>query len=158
MFSFSRLSTKDIFVDINESDFKSIVFHLLRNSRFSRKKEAFKKILERENLGTTALGNNVAIPHCRLNNFQGFYLKFALFKEKLGYVAENKDEVRFMFLVVGSQNKPGYYLRALSHIVQVVKKPIVRDNLLRTKTKGQIRDMLCSYESELFEQKVCRWK
>jgi len=157
MFSLNHLENRDIFIDISESDFNGIVFHIIKNSRFFNKKNLFNSILDRERIGTTAIGNNIAIPHCRLKNFQGIYVKFALFKENLGYVAPNGDEIRFMFLIVGPDDDIGYYLRVLSHIAKIMKNTTVRNELLQAKNKKEIRQIFCKHENAELE-KVYVWK
>ena len=163
MFSFCNLTSNDIFVDVKAEDFKSILFHIIKYSRIPRKKEVFKAVTDRENLGTTAIGHNVAIPHCRLDNFSGFYIKVAVFKEHLGYIAPTGDEIRFMFLVIGPENGIAHYLKALSHISRVMNKSALRKDLLNVRTKAQIKNILCKYENEMLkeealERKTATWK
>ncbi len=158
MFFLSRLTPGDVFLDIPPSDFKSIVFHLFKNSRFSKKKEAFEAVIAREELGSTAIGHGVALPHCRLKDFSGFYVKFALFRDRPGYVASNGQEVRFVFLVVGPEEARDDYLRYMSHIVKVMDIPKVRDELLRAKNRKEARDILCRYDNEEIEERTSVWK
>ncbi len=157
MFSLNRLENKDIFIDIPKSDFNGIVFYIIRNSRFSDKKKLFNRILEREKIGTTAIGDNTAIPHCRMEDFEGIYVKFALFRKDAGYVAPNGDEIRFLFLIVGPNNNPGYYLRTLSHIAKIMKNPDVRKELLQAKNKKEVRRIFRIYENAEWE-KIYSWK
>ncbi len=157
MFFLHNLSARDVFIDIPKSDFNSIAFHIIKNSRFSRKKDAFKKIIAREDLGTTAIGNNIAIPHCRLKDFRGFYVKFALFKGRLGYIAPNGEEIRFIFLIVGSEDDTGYYLRALAHIAKIMQMEDIRGELMQAKDKAAVRKIFLKYENMQLD-KVGAWK
>ncbi len=158
MFFLSRLSLGDIFLDIPPSDFKSVMFHMFRNSRYSKKKEAFEAVIAREDLGSTTLGHGVALPHCRLKGFSGFYVKFALFRDRPGYVAPNGQEARFVFLVVGPEEEREDYLHYLSHIVKVMGIPRVRDELLSAKNKKEIRVVLRRYGKEELEKRAPAWR
>jgi len=148
MFFLSRLSGGDIFLDPPASDFKGLVFFLLKNSRLTRKKEAFDAVVAREELGATAVGHGVALPHCRLKGLSNFTVKFVLFREKPGYVTPTGEEVRFVFLVVGPEEARSDYLQYMSHIVQVMNIPKVRQELLGAKNKAEVKDILSRYSRE----------
>ncbi|MFC1599278.1 PTS sugar transporter subunit IIA [Candidatus Omnitrophota bacterium] len=157
MFFLQRLGKKDIFIDIPESEFKSIIFHVIKNSSLSRKKDIFEGIIAREKLKTTAMGNAIAIPHCRLDNFKGIYVKFVLFKGNLGYIAPNNEEVRFIFLIAGSREDMGYYVRTLAHIAKIMKSGTIRKELLQARNKKEICRVFREYENKELE-KVLSWK
>ena len=158
MFSFSRLGKNDIFIDLETGDFKTTVFQMIKKSNFPRKKEAFGAIIARENLGTTAIGNNVAIPHCRLKKFRDFYVKVAIFRKNLGYITPNADEIRFVFMVIGPDEDPGYYLRTLSHISRVMNYPDARRELLNARNRTHARSILCKYGNKYQEELADSWK
>ena len=47
-----------------ESILKEMVKFLKKNDKISKEKELFEKLVQREKLGSTAIGEGVAIPHC----------------------------------------------------------------------------------------------
>jgi len=158
MFYLSNLEKKDVFIDIPETDINGIVFHILKNSMFPRKKDAFREIIDREQLATTSIGNHVAMPHCRLKDFSEIYVKFAMFKNNLGYIAPNGQEIRFVFLIVGPEDDTTYYLRSLIHIKRIIKNSCVQKELLQAEHKKQIIQILSRHENKLLEQNLILWK
>ncbi|MBN2121339.1 MAG: PTS sugar transporter subunit IIA [Candidatus Omnitrophica bacterium] len=157
MFNLSNLEKKDIFIDIPESEFKAIIFYVIRNSRLAQKENIFRGIIDREQLGSTSIGNNTAIPHCRLKDFDYFYVKFILFKKRLGYYAPNGEEIRYVFLVFGSNADNAYYINTLAHIAKVMKNPNLRKNLLQTNNEKEVCRLFRKYaQTELEEMHV--WK
>ena len=157
MFNLSNLEKNDIFIDIPESDFNAIAFHVIHRCRSSRKEDIFKGIVAREQLKSTAIGNNTAIPHCRIDGLDCFYVKFVLFKERLGYRAPDGEEIRYVFFVAGPSDDQCYYLNILAHIAKVMKNDSLRKELRQAANSKAVCQLFHKYAQEALEE-VHIWK
>ena len=77
-------------------------------------------ILRREQLGTTGIGNGVAIPHSRHPSVDKLVGTIAVCRQAggLAFDALDGEPVYVMVLLVSPQDQPGPHLRALDSVVQ----------------------------------------
>jgi mannitol/fructose-specific phosphotransferase system IIA component (Ntr-type) len=87
-------------------------------------------LLEREALGSTALGRGVAVPHCKMSGLARVVLAVAACPEGVEFGAEDRLPARLVFLVVSPSSSPADHLRALAAISAWVKGQTDLDELI----------------------------
>ena len=88
-------------------------------------------LLEREELGSTSVGNGFAIPHCKLANLDHIVVALARFDRGIGFGSgKNGAPVQFFFVVLSPPDQPTEHLQILSQIARVLKNSDLRDELL----------------------------
>lgn len=88
------------------------------------KEEIFRKLMEREEQGTTGFGNGVAIPHARLEGMSEFLVFAVTTARPVDFEALDKKKVSVFFVVLGPAEAANEHLRllaAISHLVSNVK-------------------------------------
>jgi nitrogen PTS system EIIA component len=95
-------------------------------------------LLERERLGSTGIGDGIAIPHGKLKDLDQLILSFG--KSALGVDFESMDgkPVHLFFLLVAPENCTGIHLRALARIARLLKNAPVRRRLTSVSTQDEI--------------------
>jgi nitrogen PTS system EIIA component len=95
-------------------------------------------LLERERLGSTGIGDGIAIPHGKLKDLDQLILSFG--KSALGVDFESMDgkPVHLFFLLVAPENCTGIHLRALARIARLLKNAPVRRRLTSVGTQDEI--------------------
>jgi PTS system nitrogen regulatory IIA component len=95
-------------------------------------------LLERERLGSTGIGDGIAIPHGKLRDLDQLILSFG--KSMLGVDFESMDgkPVHLFFLLVAPENCTGIHLRALARIARLLKNALVRKRLASANTQDEI--------------------
>jgi nitrogen PTS system EIIA component len=95
-------------------------------------------LLERERLGSTGIGDGIAIPHGKLKDLDQLVLSFG--KSALGVDFESMDgkPVHLFFLLVAPENCTGIHLRALARIARLLKNTPVRKRLASVGTQDEI--------------------
>ena len=81
----------------------------------------FQRLWEREQLGSTAIGNGVAIPHCKLNGLQRVLVAVGLSRNGVDFGAADGKSVRLFFLVASPSRSPAEHLQSLAAISKWVK-------------------------------------
>ena len=81
----------------------------------------YKRLVEREELGSTAIGSGVAIPHCKMDNLDRVLVAVGRSPEGVEYESEDGKPVRLFFLVVSPTDQPAAHLRSLAAISKWVK-------------------------------------
>jgi len=73
-------------------------------------------ILKREELGSTGIGNGVAVPHTKHPSVDRLVATIALAKDGVDFASLDGEDVFILFLLVSPPDRPGDHLRALENI------------------------------------------
>ena len=95
-------------------------------------------LLERERLGSTGIGEGIAIPHGKLQGLDEILLSFGRSSEGISFDAMDGKPVHLFFLLMAPENSAGLHLKILAKISRMLKDPALRDNLLRAMGKERI--------------------
>ena len=91
----------------------------------------FDVLLERERLGSTGVGDGVAIPHGRIQELSRLGGMFARLKQPVEFDAIDGKPVDLVFLLLAPQSAGADHLKALSRISR-----LLRDREMREKLRG----------------------
>lgn len=80
------------------------------------------KLLKREELGTTAIGKGVAVPHCRAKGLKVPALLLGLSPDGVAFDAVDGKPSHVFFLLVSPEDNPGAGLRLLAAIAGLVRR------------------------------------
>ncbi|MCX6572943.1 MAG: PTS sugar transporter subunit IIA [Candidatus Aminicenantes bacterium] len=80
------------------------------------------KLLKREELGTTAIGKGVAVPHCRAKGLTAPALLLGLSPDGVAFDAVDGKPSHVFFLLVSPEDNPGAGLRLLAAIAGLVRR------------------------------------
>jgi len=84
-------------------------------------REIFDVILQRERLGSTGVGNGIAIPHGKLNNLPSIIGIFARLDTPVDFEALDDQPVDLVFLLLAPEGAGADHLKALSRIARVLR-------------------------------------
>ncbi len=73
-------------------------------------------ILKREELGSTGIGNGVAVPHTKHPSVDKLIATVALAKDGVDFASLDGESVYLLFLLVSPPDRPGDHLRGLENI------------------------------------------
>jgi len=96
------------------------------------------RLLAREELGTTAIGDGVAIPHCKAPGLKAPVLALGLSREGVPFSSVDGQDTHVIILVVSPLENPAINLRVLASIAKLVRKSDgLTDKLLKAGTAGE---------------------
>ena len=95
-------------------------------------------LLERERLGSTGIGDGIAIPHGKLQGLDEILLSFGRSSEGIAFDAMDGKPVHLFFLLMAPENSAGLHLKILAKISRMLKDTALRNNLLQAKSKEEI--------------------
>ena len=87
-------------------------------------------LIEREKLGSTGIGNGIAIPHGKLDGLDNIRLVFARSTAGIEFDSLDGKPVHLIFLLVAPSNSAGVHLKALARLSRLLKEKNFRDDLL----------------------------
>jgi PTS system nitrogen regulatory IIA component len=83
----------------------------------------FDILLEREHLGTTGVGDGLAIPHGRLQGLEKIYGFFARLERPIDFESIDDRPVDLIFLLLAPEGAGADHLRALARISRMLRAP-----------------------------------
>ena len=95
---------------------------LKKRNKIAKDKDLYEKLLQREELGSTAIGDGVAIPHCKMKGVKNPVVMLAISKKGLDFHSLDEKPSYIFFLVVSSPDNPSVNLQILAAIAHLVRK------------------------------------
>jgi PTS system nitrogen regulatory IIA component len=86
-------------------------------------------LLARESLGSTAIGQGIAIPHAKSDVVKSLVAAFGLSKKGVDFDSLDGEPVYIFFLLAAPQDSAGPHLKALARISRLLKDKYFRDGL-----------------------------
>src|ERR1019366_5307429 len=99
-------------------------------------------LMERENLGSTGIGQGIAIPHAKTDQAGQVTAAFGLSRRGVQFDALDGDPVNIFFLLVAPPDAAALHLKALARISRLLKDKFFRQSLRETKTAVEIMKLI----------------
>jgi len=114
-----------IFINV-EAESQKNVFKILGNI-FSKKNKALSsriidKLNERERLGSTSVGNGIAIPHTKVDGIKKTQVIFLKLKSGVDFSASDGKKIDLIFSIIAPENSESDHLLILSSISNFIRK------------------------------------
>lgn len=82
----------------------------------------YRALWEREQLGSTGIGQGVAVPHCKLGGIDEVLLAIGHVEKPIDFAAVDDRPVRLFFVVVSPESSPAAHLQGLAAISRWVQE------------------------------------
>jgi PTS system nitrogen regulatory IIA component len=92
-------------------------------------RQIFDVLLERERLGSTGVGNGIAIPHGRLAGLSRLYGLFARVDPPVDFDAVDEQPVDLVFLLLAPESAGADHLKALARVSRLLRDRAVCEKL-----------------------------
>lgn len=99
-------------------------------------------ILKREELGSTGIGNGVAVPHTKHQSVDKLIATVALSRQGVDFSSLDGEPVYIIFLLVSPPSRPGDHLRALESISRHLRNQIFCKFLRQSTTAAAVMELL----------------
>ena len=92
----------------------------------------FDVLIERERLGTTGVGNGIAIPHGKMANLDRLYGLFARLENSVDFQSIDEQPVDLIFLLLAPESAGADHLKALARVSRLLRDGSVCEKLRGT--------------------------
>jgi len=113
------------------------------------REEVLKVLHERERLGSTGIGDGVAIPHGKLKNIDNLLLSFGCSKAGVDFDSMDGKPAHLFFLLLAPEESVGVHLKTLARISKLLKNPGVRSSLLAATDVDTLVNIVAAEEEKL---------
>ena len=114
--------------------------------------ELFDAFIERERLGSTGIGDGVALPHCRSSRCNEIIGVLALLKNSIDFDSIDGKEVDLVFILVVPKEASQDHLNTLSSVASAFYKESYRDTLRNAENAEELFLLATHIESSSSEQ------
>ena len=112
------------------------------------KNDLVKVLVEREHLGTTGIGDGVAIPHGKMRGVTQPIVSFGRSKEGLDFESMDGEPAYLFFLLVAPESSSGIHIQVLARIAKILKSSAFRKKLMEATTREEIYQTIIESDEE----------
>ena len=105
-------------------------------------------LLERERLGSTGIGDGIAIPHGKVQDLDELVLSFGRSTQGIEFDSMDGRPTHLFFLLIAPENSAGIHLRALAKISRLLKSLHFRKRLLEAETREELFQVIQEEDKE----------
>ncbi|MDD3045351.1 MAG: PTS sugar transporter subunit IIA [Candidatus Delongbacteria bacterium] len=109
------------------------------------KTEILRKLRDREELGSTGFGNNIAIPHCALPNIDEFVIGIIIYPDGAEFEAMDSKPVKFLVFIIAPEKKKNQHIRFLSQVSGTLRQPGAMDDISSQLNSVAVRERFLKY-------------
>ena len=106
-------------------------------------------LLEREKLGSTGIGDGIAIPHGKLKELDRIVASFGRSLKGLDFQSMDGKPTFLFFLLVAPENSGGVHLKALARISRLFKDVSFRKKLLEARSREDIFQIITEEDKKI---------
>ena len=92
-------------------------------------REIFDTLLQRERLGSTGIGEGIAIPHGKLPKLDRLFGMFARLERPIDFESLDGEPVDVMFLLLAPEDAGADHLKALARVARMLREPGIHDRI-----------------------------
>jgi nitrogen PTS system EIIA component len=105
-------------------------------------------LLDREKLGSTGIGEGVAIPHGKVPGLPGLMASFGRSVQGIDFRAIDGRPTHLFFTLFAPENSAGAHLKALARISRIFKNATFRESILRAQSAEEIYRLIESEDAK----------
>ncbi len=112
------------------------------------KRALVKVLVERERLGSTGIGDGVAIPHGKMNSVSRPIISFGRSKQGLDFDSMDGQPAHLFFLLIAPEDSSSLHLQVLAKIAKILKNRDFRKKLMEPGTKKELYQTIVQTDEE----------
>ncbi len=122
---------------------------LVKPCQVTSVEELLQVIVDREKLGSTGIGEGIAIPHGRLKKLKKFIISFGRSSRGVDFDSIDQKPSQLFFLVMAPENSAVDNLKLLGRIVTLLKEPSFKRRLIEAPSRKDLFQII-SEEDEKY--------
>ncbi|QDQ26410.1 PTS sugar transporter subunit IIA [Chitinimonas arctica] len=146
----SILPLANVFLDLDLTSKKRLFEQaglLFENSHGIARSAIFDALFAREKLGSTGLGQGVAIPHGRIKGLKEAVGVFVRLKQAIPFEAPDGKLVSLAFVLLVPEQATDLHLQILSELAQLFSDKKLREALNQAATAEQMHQLLMQWQA-----------
>ena len=104
--------------------------------------------MERERLGSTGIGEGIAIPHGKFHGVSQLIISFGRSLKGLDFESMDGEPAFLFFLLVAPENSDGIHLKTLAKLAKILKSSSLRKLLMEAPTREKLYEAIIQEDEE----------
>lgn len=146
------LDKRGIKMDVESSEkedvLKELVDVLSAVKDVGDKKLILKALIDRESLGSTGIGQGIAIPHGKTEKVKEIVAVLGISRKGVNFDALDGEPVYLFFLLVAPKDNPGPHLKALAQISRLLRDSFFCELIKRCQTPEEVFELIRKEEEK----------
>ncbi|MDH5480684.1 MAG: PTS sugar transporter subunit IIA [Nitrosomonas sp.] len=142
------LPLSNVIVDLDVASKKRVFEQaglLFENSIHVAKSQVFDSLFAREKLGSTGLGQGVAIPHGRIKGLREAVAALVRMKEAIPFDAPDGQPVNIACILLVPEKATDQHLQILSELAQMFSDKQFRESILNSKDAAEMHKLIADW-------------
>ena len=130
-----QLFLPDLKATTKDELFEEIIDQFVKVKYLKNREIVLDMLRRREQLGSTGIGKNIAIPHGRTTSASDIMIAFGRSRQGIEYDSIDKKPVKLVFMIIAPpQDENNMYLPLLGKMVEILSKSKIRNKLLNAES------------------------
>jgi PTS system nitrogen regulatory IIA component len=121
---------------------------LVKPCQVASAEELFQVLLDREKLGSTGIGEGIAVPHGRLKKLKQFFISFGRSMKGVDFDSIDHNPSQLFFLVMAPENSAVDNLKLLSRIVTLLKDNSFKKRLMEAPSRKELFQIIAEEDEK----------
>ena len=109
-------------------------------------KALFRALIDRERLGSTGIGEGVAIPHCRMDDCPSIIGTLISLEQAIDFESIDGQPVDILFVLLVPSQASDEHLQVLAHLAQLFSRPEYRQSLRQAGSSSELYRLATSLD------------
>lgn len=144
------ITTESVVANLHATSKKQAIQDLARKAADItglHERAIFDVLMERERLGTTGVGNGIAIPHGKLASLDKLYGLFARLEKPIDFQSIDEQPVDLIFLLLAPESAGADHLKALARVSRLLRDKAVCEKLRGTEQSEALYALLTEHST-----------
>jgi PTS system nitrogen regulatory IIA component len=150
------LPLQNVVPDLDVSSKKRVFEHaglMFENNQNVARSQVFDSLFAREKLGSTGLGQGIAIPHGRIKGLKDAIGAMIRMREPIPFDAPDGQPVNLIFVLLVPERATDLHLQILSELAQMFSDHVFREQLLQTASADAVHDLIAKWQPHAANQR-----
>lgn len=138
-----QLFLPDLKATTKDELFEEVIDQFVKIKYLKNREIVLDMLRRREQLGSTGIGKNIAIPHGRTTSASDIMIAFGKSRQGIEYDSIDKKPVKLVFMIIAPpQDENNMYLPLLGKMVEILSKSKVRNKLLNAESYDEFIEII----------------
>ncbi len=128
-----------------EGALRTLVHAVAAHGLIRDEQDVYQRLMDRESIQSTAVGNGIAIPHCFIDEVPDLIIVVARAVAGLDFDSFDGKPTQVVFLLMGNRQEHSLHLKALARIARLIKSTAFIE---RIRASATVEDMVKAFEQE----------
>ena len=150
------LPPQNVVLDLDVSSKKRVFEHaglMFENNQNVARSQVFDSLFAREKLGSTGLGQGIAIPHGRIKGLKEAVGSLIRMREPIPFDAPDGQPVNLIFVLLVPERATDLHLQILSELAQMFSDNAFRSQLLQAASADAMHNLIAQWQPHAANQR-----